>query len=96
MGWAMTGFMPTLSERNIRSLQRNHPDEFLGALRDIEALRKDTGLPFSTDEQRRLASLSILIAKGVVNEGVSKPPEPTTTTVSARKRRRKSKEAQPV
>lgn len=93
----MSGFLLLLSHNNVKAVQRNHPDEFVGALRDIEALMARTGLPFSSDEQRRLAALAVLDSKGLFSESTDalKAQFPTTTT-SERKVRRRKKEAQPA
>src|ERR1051326_1252633 len=57
------GFLRLLSHKNIKTVERNHPDEFIGIMRDVEALKARTGLPFSSDESRRLTALSILVSK---------------------------------
>jgi len=85
----VSGFLLLLSHGNVKAVQRNHPDEFIGALRDVEALVARTALPFSVDEQRRLAALAVLQAKGLFSEA----PRPTTTK---RKKRKAIKEALPV
>jgi hypothetical protein len=82
------GFLRLLSHKNIKTVERNHPDEFIGIMRDVEALKARTGLPFSSDESRRLTALSILVSKGVVKETLPVPPK--------RRRRRKTKEVPPA
>ena len=85
-----TGHLLLLDHGNVKSVQRNHPDEFIGALRAVEDLVTKTGLPFSTDEQRRLAALAVLQAKGLFTES------PTTTVKAKRRRKATVKEVQPV
>lgn len=86
----MSGFLLLLSHGNVKAVQRNHPDEFIGALRDVEAIQAKTGLPFSVDEQRRLAALAVLQSKGLFTESL------TTTAPAKRKSKAKTKEAQPA
>lgn len=59
-------YLLLLSHGNVASAERNHPDEFVAALRDLEAERARTGLPFTSDEQRRLAALAVFVAKGLL------------------------------
>jgi hypothetical protein len=64
----VSGFLLLLSHGNVKAVQRNHPDEFIGNLREVEAIQTRTGLPFTTDEQRRLAALAVLQSKGMFPE----------------------------
>lgn len=87
------GRLLLLSHNNVKTVQKNHPDEFIGALRDIEALKARTALPFTTDEERRLAALAVLQAKGLFSESVKGQP---TTTKAKRKRKATSTEVMPA
>lgn len=86
----MSGFLLLLSHSNVKTVQRNHPDEFIGALRDVEGFVARTALPYSVDEQRRLAALAVLQSKGLFSEGLR------TTTKARRKSKAARKEAQPA
>lgn len=94
----MSGFLLLLSHGNVKAVQRNHPDEFVGALRAVEELTTRTGLPYTTDEQRRLAALTVLQSKGLFAETSEslRAQFPTTTTKAKRKRKAKTKEALPA
>jgi hypothetical protein len=89
------GYLTLLGHKNVITVQRNHPDEFIAALRDVEVIKGKTGLPFTSDEQRRLAALAVLQSKGMFPESTEalRAQFPTTTK---RKSRKKSKEAQPA
>lgn len=89
------GYLLLLSWNNVKTVRKNHPDEYIAALRDIEALKARTGLPFTADEQARLATLAVLQSKGMFPE--STPKLRAQDTPSVRKSRRsKKKEVQPV
>jgi hypothetical protein len=59
-----------LSEWNIVAVQRNHPDEWRGAYDSTPPTvdRRSGKRMFTEDERRRLATLAILVSKGVVSE----------------------------
>lgn len=79
------GSLPTnrlLTERNIVSVRTNHPDEWTTTMAEVNAIlpppkrNRRTGAlenGMSTDEQERLALLSMLVARGVVQETL--PPK---------------------
>ena len=63
---------PLLTRRNIESTKRNHPEDWTEARMALPAPTRDprTGrlnLGFSDDERDRLATLSVLVQRGLYN-----------------------------
>lgn len=74
----MSAYLLLLSERNIAAAARNHADEFIAGMRELDAIQARTGLPFTADEKRRLAALAAFVSHGlfVADRTTTKQEEP--------------------
>ena len=72
-------YLLLLHEKNVQTVIKNHREEFVQSLRDFEAVIARTGLPFTPDEQRRIAALTVFQSKGLFTEAVREWPTTTTT-----------------